>query len=546
MTRQAGIFIVYICISLMSFPSQGQNADIISLTPGSASSQNAVNQIKFLYPDSAMSLYQIKIDSSLRAYDTITAIQAIVDKAYLNGHLSNYTKSYDGYWEALLLAENIKNPGVKGSIYNGLGWLYSLYGRYSDAIQYFNYSLRIFESEGGIEKHAQSLRDNYYALATLYRKKENIDTAMIYLDSCRSIIERQGLGLDIGNNQFLKAEIGYLLFKKGDLEAALKELEEAKLYFEAQDRSYLIILYSFLGKVYQSMNQLDEAESYFLNTLKVSEEYQSHNDLIPEIYESLSDVYVQKGDYKRAHQYLVESKVQEERQFSIRSKDNQTLLEIKDNYRIEKERKDDLIKEQRLAQLEQENRISDLKTIILIGAIISILILGFLFYRHLRTKYKAEKRFLQHQRALELEKANEVLNVKNKELTTSALHAVEREELLSEIKEELNLLRKDPNYIEVGKIVRHIDLNTSKSWEEFEVRFMAVNEGFYTRLKEKFPALTQSDHRLCALIKLNFSSKDMSRLMGISIESVHTTRYRLRKKLNLSRSENLEDFISTI
>lgn len=38
----------------------------------------------------------------------------------------------------------------------------------------------------------------------------------------------------------------------------------------------------------------------------------------------------------------------------------------------------------------------------------------------------------------------------------------------------------------------------------------------------------------------------MANLLGISVESVHTSRHRLLKRTGLSREENLEDFISKI
>ncbi|MFW2376918.1 MAG: helix-turn-helix transcriptional regulator, partial [Cellulophaga baltica] len=79
---------------------------------------------------------------------------------------------------------------------------------------------------------------------------------------------------------------------------------------------------------------------------------------------------------------------------------------------------------------------------------------------------------------------------------------------------------------------------------EFEARFTAINQSFYKNLKDTYPSLSQTDLKLCALVKLNFSSKEMSSLLGISIESVHTSRYRLRKKLNLERNDNLTEFIA--
>jgi DNA-directed RNA polymerase specialized sigma24 family protein len=78
------------------------------------------------------------------------------------------------------------------------------------------------------------------------------------------------------------------------------------------------------------------------------------------------------------------------------------------------------------------------------------------------------------------------------------------------------------------------------------MRFIEVNKEFYDQIFAEFPNLSQGDQKLCALIKLNFSSKEMSRLLGISVESVHTLRHRIRKKMKLSRSINLEDFINSI
>jgi DNA-binding CsgD family transcriptional regulator len=75
------------------------------------------------------------------------------------------------------------------------------------------------------------------------------------------------------------------------------------------------------------------------------------------------------------------------------------------------------------------------------------------------------------------------------------------------------------------------------------MHFEKVHHSFFDNLKKKFPDLSQSDLKLCALISLNLSSKDMAELMGISPESVKMARHRLRKKLDLATEENLADFV---
>ena len=129
-------------------------------------------------------------------------------------------------------------------------------------------------------------------------------------------------------------------------------------------------------------------------------------------------------------------------------------------------------------------------------------------------------------------------------MAASALKLIEKDENLSLLKNKIKEADGNVDVRELKKIVKSISISNDRNWEEFETRFVAVNESFYQRLQEKFPKLTQRDLKLCALIKLNFSSKEMAKLLGISIESAHTSRYRLRKKLNLSRDVNLTEFIA--
>jgi DNA-binding CsgD family transcriptional regulator len=288
------------------------------------------------------------------------------------------------------------------------------------------------------------------------------------------------------------------------------------------------------------------AEDYYKKSIAISEIYKSHLDLVPDVYRKLSELYYDQGQYKMAHDYINTFSQLNEIQFGSRSMSNQGLLEIKDDFRMEMERQNRVIREQELANLEQVNQNRNLQLLILFVSLLSFIFIGLLIYRNLRAKHKAEKKLLERQKEMEAQKNLEVIEVKNKELTTSALHIIEKEELLSETKNQLVKQKDNPNPSEINKVIKRIKLSTNHSWKEFELRFLQVNKDFYHRLREKHGNLSQNDHKICALVKLNFSSKDMSTLLGISIESVHTTRYRLRKKMGLDRHVNLEDYIANI
>ena len=115
-----------------------------------------------------------------------------------------------------------------------------------------------------------------------------------------------------------------------------------------------------------------------------------------------------------------------------------------------------------------------------------------------------------------------------------------------EIKNTLLSLKKSDNNKTLDEILNKIKINSKQDWNEFNIRFTSVNKDFYKTLSEKFPELTQRDHKLCALIKLNFTSKEISQLLGISMESVNTSRYRLRKKMQLSKTDNLTEYIARL
>ncbi|RJE72496.1 hypothetical protein BGP76_00510 [Reichenbachiella sp. MSK19-1] len=502
-------------------------------------------ELKFQNPDSSTLLFKMSQNKFIQAKDTVMLIKCIVELSDLYAHNGNFSASYDGYWEALTLADALDNQMAKASIESGLGWLYILYQRDELAILNFNKSLQIRKEH--IEKTGDSqegLISGYYPLASLYRKRGQYNLAKTYLDSC-SFIKVNDPTQPFGS-AFITAELGYIRFLEGKPNEALKILLPINAHLTQYHHYYLVMYHYFLAQCYQSLHQYGLADEYYLSAISAGIKHKSHADLLPDVYETYSDFLFETGDPSKAYEMLKKAKEQTERQFGSRSENNKFLLEIKDEFRIAKEKQLQQLQEQKIKQFEQEDKIWRLKSYILYGTIGFMVILIFLIYRFFRSKYKAKKRLLDEKRTLERQKSREVLEVKNKELTASALQVIQREETLEELKKQLNEQKENPDKNKLNKLAKSINTTTSNDWKEFEARFISVNKRFYKNLQNQYPNLSQSDKKICALIKLNFSSKDMAKLLGISVESVHTTRYRLRKKMNLDRSDNLEEMIAGI
>lgn len=138
---------------------------------------------------------------------------------------------------------------------------------------------------------------------------------------------------------------------------------------------------------------------------------------------------------------------------------------------------------------------------------------------------------------------------KNKELANATYQMVHKNETLINLKDKLKSMvgsmASEENKQLTRKLIKMInkDIDSEKQWEIFETHFENVHEEFLKRLKETYSDLTPREMKLCAYLRMNISSKEISVLMNISTRGVEIARYRLRKKLRLQRDTNLVDFI---
>lgn len=86
--------------------------------------------------------------------------------------------------------------------------------------------------------------------------------------------------------------------------------------------------------------------------------------------------------------------------------------------------------------------------------------------------------------------------------------------------------------------------NTERDWENMYRYFEDQYQGFYKNLKSKHPELTNNDLRLCTLARMRMSIKEMAAVLNLSVDSVKSNRYRLRKKMGLSTEVDLSDYLS--
>jgi len=189
-----------------------------------------------------------------------------------------------------------------------------------------------------------------------------------------------------------------------------------------------------------------------------------------------------------------------------------------------------------------------------------LLVLGsFLIHSAYRKYYRTrqEKLIAKNQREMALTKAQnekEIIKIKNEqlqkefrsksnELAASTLSIIKKNELLTQVKEELMSNRESRDFTKPLVDIIDKSLKKNDDWELFKEAFNNADRKFMKKLKKAHPQLTPNDIKLCAYLRLNLSSKEIAPLFNISPRSVEIKRYRLRKKMNLSHDDSLTDYI---
>ncbi len=136
-----------------------------------------------------------------------------------------------------------------------------------------------------------------------------------------------------------------------------------------------------------------------------------------------------------------------------------------------------------------------------------------------------------------------------RELLSKTLHLNEKDQIVDHLKQDLEEITQTlpvESKSRMKKLLRFLKDQTSgqQGWEDFELWFTEVHTEFYSSLRETSTGLSESELKVCALLRLNLVTKDIARVMNIQSTSIDIYRHRIRKKLNLSSDENLTAFLS--
>jgi DNA-binding CsgD family transcriptional regulator len=137
------------------------------------------------------------------------------------------------------------------------------------------------------------------------------------------------------------------------------------------------------------------------------------------------------------------------------------------------------------------------------------------------------------------------LEHKKRELASISTNIVQENEQISNILKDLkyytSLLNVEKDKTIFNPLIKSINriLNEKRKDDMYSDQFNAAYPGYLEYLTRTFSDLTTADLKLCTFLRMNLNTKEMAEIMGLSVRSVESRRYRLRKKLDLSKDEDL-------
>jgi len=498
-------------------------------------------------------LHQFEVVNNV---ESILKVNANIGNVYYR--MGAFDTALVAYNQIVEYAKEVNDQQLLANNLQNIGMVYSEYGQYAKALQtYFDVRDILDELKDSI-----GLPNTLHSIAYTYNRLKMYEEGAITIRDAIRLDRKQKKNKHLGTCYITLANamkgLGFLDSSHFYNKKALELFREVGY----QDSS---MVYINLGMNAMLNESYEEAENYFIDALKTSEAYNRFNVEASAKY-NLAKLYIVTNQKAKAEPLLLEafnywnetnmyrdlSSVSEEL-YKLYREFNKLDLAIhyeqmyngaKDSVfgqekQIEVMRvliQKELSEQKQIVQKLEEGRSADHSIIYWLSGLL-VLLFGGIFYR------------LNFKKMKTIKSLQEDLNNQGRELAFTSLTAIQKDKFIAEFAVELEpLVNQYPENESLQALNRSLNIQKIQvdHWMRFKTAFEQIVPHFFDHLLNKYPKLTETDLRICALIRLAIPSKEIAIIFGVSAASVNKARYRLRKRLGISNEEKLDQFLLLI
>lgn len=435
-------------------------------------------------------------------------------------------------------------------IHNHLGVVYFKIQKFDESLEYLNGSAR-FMQENHMSPDDEVYRMihmmTYINIGAVYIRTRKFTEAEINYTKALALLD----DADLRSYAVILNNLGIIAKEQADYDKAFDYHNRArKIREDSKDYLGLTQTYNNIAATYHASGDKNLARSYFEQALELSREHGFLSSMVIAL-NYLKQIAESNNDYQKAYTYQSEYLIINDSLINQEKLRLIAQMEMQDKFDVR-------VRESmfRQEQLKQEQRRKEIIYFWITAAAVLGLLVLILFYflqRSKMTRHILEtKQNNLEVKSLELAKQNleRELEFRTKELATNVMYMARTSEFITKISEKL--LKSKMSFTKDNQEVIHriiTELQTyvdQDTWSEFEIRFQQVHNDFYTRLNNLHPDLTANEKKLCAFLRLNMTTKEISAITYQTLNSIVVARSRLRKKLDIDQDENLVAYLESL
>ncbi len=411
---------------------------------------------------------------------------ALVGMSMIQNEQGNFDQALQSLFHALLIKEHLGDEVGIATMLLNIGNVYALLPDYRKAIEYYEKSLAIYERLGRLKTEYGWC---FLNLGTMHMRLGELKDARAWLE--KGLVISRGLEDLYGYSGGLGV-LAEVLLQEGHLEAALESVQASlALMKQINERDGMADAMLTLGHIQSRMSDVPSAIRSINQAISTAQTMGA-KPVIRNAYELLSKIYREANEPSKALEYF--EKYHQLNEELLRQEADRRLQHIK----LELEREQ---AEQREAMLKIEN-----------------------------------------------ERIERELDLKTKHLATMAMSIVQHSNFLNSIGKEIGETAKKvakTHKQSLDELARRLkqQSQSEQEWKQFEKQLETLSPEVIANLAKRFPQLSPTELKVCALIKLGLGSKDMANLLCVSLRSIEAYRLQIRKKLRLKKDVNLGVFI---
>lgn len=486
---------------------------------------NVINQF-----DTAVTLYRQVIDYYKEQEDTVglgTVLSSYGSALYDMGSEDEAMKIFYRAVDFLKASGRYKNLGAA---YENIAMINIDLGYEQRGIRNYRQALQAYQ-----QMEDPSYVISVYAnLGVSYKNIQKPDSALYYYHLSDSLAGMHDLYAIKAQNLF---NIGNIYYDQG-------KQEQARAYY---DQSLEICLqhdlvfgqyHNYLGRGENAIEQGDaqQAIAYLTKAYNLARQNEFPNQGV--LYELLAEAYHTKGDYQKA--FFFSDQLVAFNDSLYQAQKHKELMELQAKYNLKQ-------KEADILRLQKQVEIDKLRQLKIIGffVILLIILVAVLIWNW-------QKRMLVKQKHRLAAKENERMKIKsetqNKELVSLSLLSAQLQDFYNQLTGRVSQLQpyiKQNGQKELQDVLHFMHENSvnKKAWDNFHMRFKESNQDFVNNLIRLYPELTQTEIRLCELLYLDLTTKEIARMTNRSVRTVENLRYRIRNKFQLHKDTSLVNYL---